>query len=331
MTTTHPNPASRKVPSRGIGQPVADLPVLFRVPKVGVTPGAKPAPVDVTPKGPEKETVLPPVAEKKTAVAEVAAKKEVAAESTTPAAPTPTPTPTPAARTKPKTKESGGWFDNQGKLITVCFLVALAATIYFARSKRQESDPQPIADVPLEVAVPTASNSDEKPKDNWQAPDELNLPRKRPAARDVEIARKRAEEGAKAAENADKAPRADLLPPMDLSAPPLVQKPKESTDKPPVAPNDPATATPQPEPRVADAPTDRRGSRSSWGIGESPAPGASTEAAPPNGYPAPAPANAPPSAPAAPAEAAPMYPTTPAAPYRYYMPPSSQPGATFQR
>ncbi len=302
--------------------PGRDLPVLFRVPKVvAKAPVSTPvAPsVDHTGKGIVKETISSEVAR---AITDLPTKEDLQPDhvskspSPTPVpAQAPVPAPTPAPR--PKTKEkSAGWFDNQGKLITVCFLVALMATIYFARSKRQE-DPQPIADVPsLDVSLPTASS--EVPKqDNWQMPEELERP-KRPA-RDVTAARRRVTEAARAAESSNGAPRADLLPPMDLAAPPLVRgsKDNEPAAVPPVAP---AEATRNEGARVAEIPQPRNPGRSSWGAGDLPAPAATTETTPPAGYP-PFPATAPPTSPAGT-----TYPSTDAAPYRYYVPPTT-PGA----
>ncbi len=328
-----------------------DLPVLFRVPKVAtsfpllsehapevslspVLPPPQPtvewlrneSPATVVPSGVDTrlETVSPAItpAERNPPAAVVPETSQSNTIPTTSAAAESAPTaPQPVARLKVKdAKPSGSWFDNQGKLITVCFLLALTATIYFARSKRQEAEPMAADTEFLEIEMPTAEQPAMPTEDaapEWRKTDELQAPKRRPS-RDLEVARRQAVEAA------ESAPRADLLPPMDLSAPPLVQGPPSDPNAPPanpITPRDPATtvATPDSSPyaeiRTAELPANRPTGRSTWGASELPAPETSM-GAPPAGYPA---------LPTAAPSAGQTYPATNAAPYRYYMPPSGNP------
>ena len=134
-----------------------DLPVLFQMPDVSreavaakfeakttTAPIAPAAEVDViapTPApmttAPEVSFILPPPKTPEPIADAPAAKPEAKTEP--PAAAKPTPALRPERKAAPI--KEGTWFDGQGKLITVCFLVALIATIYFARAGREPESP----------------------------------------------------------------------------------------------------------------------------------------------------------------------------------------------
>ena len=100
-----------------------DLPVLFQMPAVKGAKGGKsqanvPSNVPSRPAQPEKvSTTNEP------------AKVELPKNSPPPTRPV-----SQVARREPPAA-TRKWFDGQGKLITICFLIALTATIYFARSR----------------------------------------------------------------------------------------------------------------------------------------------------------------------------------------------------
>jgi hypothetical protein len=311
-----------------------ELPILFQMPAVkGVQGGLAST---ATPKtAPAK--ILPPVAEPENSppIEKSERKKSV-------------PTTNPVVRREPT--PPGRWFDGQGKLITICFLIALTATIYFARSQTkkgpqtqdqwQTTHPGDAGDVANGMTPPSVVVPGPEAKPNPEPPALVATPTPPPApaptpppapvpAPAPQVAVQPAP-----AEAATPAPEVKLLTPKDppaesASAPANIASnpaPSVPAEGPPVAPN----TTPPEEPRVATAPA-----RSGW------QPPTDAPAEPPTGYgtgnTAPVPNNSyllnqngyqppatryqPPRSPASAPAGSSLYPTTDPARFRYYNPP----------
>jgi len=67
-------------------------------------------------------------------------------------------------RKKPKTSSSEDWFASHGKFIAIAFVLALFATVYFARNNREKTvaKAEPASQPPLIEAIPPAKSSGEQ-------------------------------------------------------------------------------------------------------------------------------------------------------------------------